>query len=168
MRELDDDMKEPRRKPNRLINYDYSSNGAYFVTICTEKRKKLFCEIVGDGFAVPLQPGIVAAQWVEKIPIQYPVVSVDHYVVMPNHIHLLLRFESVQGTADPSPTLGAVVGWYKYQVTRELCNGLDSRARVFQRSFHDHVIRGNADYQKIWEYIDTNPLRWTLDCHYVP
>ena len=61
-----------------------------------------------------------------------------------------------------------VVGWYKYYVTREVCIKTENQKRVFQRSYHDHVIRGDADYQKIWEYIDTNPLRWTLDCHYVP
>lgn len=157
----------PRRKPNRLPNFDYSSNHAYFVTICTQDRKKTLCSIVGDGFPVPKPYGSIAASWIPAITEKYPQVHVDHFVVMPNHIHLLLFIDHSVAPYLPVPTLGSVIGWYKYQTTRQinLSFGIQG-TKVFQRSYHDHVIRGERDYLKIWEYIDTNPLRWTMDCFY--
>lgn len=161
-------MELPRRKPNRLIHYDYSSNGAYFVTICTERRNKTLCDIVGDGFPVPTRQGEIAERMIRMIPEKYPSVRVDKSVVMPNHIHMILIFERESGTGDPPPTLGNVVGWYKYQVTKQINDGTRSpKERVFQRSYHDHIIRGEKDYRKIWEYIDTNPIKWADDCFYV-
>lgn len=162
-------MDLPKRKPNRLVHYDYSRAGAYFVTICTEERRKILCDIVGDGLPVPKDPGIIAEEMIRKIPEKYASVCVDHYVVMPNHIHILLRITEHGGTGNPSPTLGNIVGWYKYQATRQINEiaGTPGR-RIFQRSFHDHVIRDERDYQRIWNYIDGNPLRWKEDCFYCP
>lgn len=103
-----------------------------------------------------------------QIPAKYPNVSVDHYVIMPNHIHLLLSFRQVQGTGNPSPTLGNVIGWLKYQATKEtnLAAGTVGQ-KIFQRSYHDHIIRNEKDYQRIWTYIDGNPARWKEDCFYM-
>ena len=97
-------MDFPRRKQNRLKEYDYSTAGAYFVTICTEGRRKTLWEIVGDGFPVPKEAGMIAEGFVQKIHVRYPTVHVDHYVIMPNHIHLLLSISKMNGTGDPSPT----------------------------------------------------------------
>ncbi len=161
------DMKVHTRKRNRLPYYDYSANGGYFITICNDKRKNTLCSIVGDGFPVPKRAGQVAEVYIQRIPVKYSGVFVDKYVVMPNHIHLLIRIDNIGGTGNPSPTLGNVIGWYKYQVTREINAAYRTvGCRFFQRSFHDHVIRGEADYRKIWEYIDTNPMKWKLDCFY--
>ena len=159
-------MELLKRKPNRLRTYDYSSNGVYFVTICTEGRRKTLCEIVGDGLPVPKEPGVIAEAYIKRIPIKYPCVNIDHYVVMPNHIHMLLLINGYSGTGNPSPTLGNVVGWYKYQVTKEINERKKSKTRFFQRSYHDHVVRGERDYLKIWNYIEGNPMKWTEDCFY--
>ena len=160
-------MELHARKRNRLPYYDYSTNGGYFVTICTEKRKNTLCAIVGDGFPVPKKAGQIAEANIRRISLKFPDVYVDKYVIMPNHIHLLLRIDNVGGTGNPSPTLGRVIGWYKYQTTREINAACRTAGcRFFQRSFHDHVIRGDADYKMIWEYIDTNTLKWKLDCFY--
>ena len=100
-------MEQPKRKPNRIEEYDYSQNGAYFVTLCTQDRKHTLSNIVGDGFPVPKGIGKIAGEMICKIPQKYPSVSVDKYVIMPDHIHLLLRIEIFQnsyGTGDPSPT----------------------------------------------------------------
>ena len=157
----------PQRKPNRLPEFDYSSNRAYFVTICTQDRKNTLCSIVGDGSPVPKPYGSIAASYIAAIPGKFPQVHVDHFVVMPNHIHLLLFIDHSVTPHLPCPTLGNVVGWYKYQVTRQINQQYNTPGtKVFQRSYHDHVIRGDKDYLKIWEYIDTNPLRWTKDCFY--
>ena len=158
----------PQRKPNRLPEFDYSSNHAYFVTICTQDRKNTLCRIVGDGSPVPKPYGTIAASYISAIPNKFPQVHVDHFVVMPNHIHLLLFIDHSVLPGLPCPTLGNVVGWYKYQVTRQINQQYNTPGtKVFQRSYHDHVIRGDKDYLKIWEYIDTNPLRWTKDCFYL-
>ena len=156
-------MEYQERKINRLPEYDYSTNGAYFVTLCTQNRQKILSSIVGDGFPVPKSYGLIAEEFVAQIPVKYPSVTVDKHVIMPDHIHLLLRFDWGFGTGDPSPTLGTVVGWYKYQVTKHI--NLQSGSggeRIFQRSYYDHVIRNRQDYEEIWQYIDHNPRKWVL------
>ena len=87
----------------------------------------------------------------------------DKYVVMPDHIHLLLRFDWDLGTGNPSPTLGNVIGWYKYQVTKQInLQTKTESAKIFQRSYYDHVIRNQQDYNEVWEYIENNPKKWVM------
>lgn len=96
------------------------------------------------------------------IPGKYPGVYVDNYVIMPDHIHMLLRIDC--GTGNPSPTLGNVIGWYKYQVTKEYNRCANAECtRLFQRSYYDHVIRNQRDYDEIWAYIENNPRKWMLE-----
>ena len=156
-------MALPQRKPNRLFDYDYSTSGAYFITICVQDRKRILSDIVGDGFPVPKPCGIIAEKWIRQIPDKYPSVAVDRYVIMPDHIHLLLRFEMGLGTGNPSPTIGTVIGWYKYQVTKQINLVTNANGeKVFQRSYYDHVIRNQQDYDEIWEYIENNPRKWVI------
>lgn len=164
-------MSQPERKPNRIENYDYSQNGAYFVTVCTQDRKRILSQIVGDGFPVPMMCGKIAEEMILRIPEKYPNVSVDKYVIMPDHIHILLRIELVgeafrlpeEGTGNPSPTVGNVMGWYKYQTTKQInLFRKTPGGQVFQRSYYDHVIRNQQDYNEIWEYIDNNPCKWMI------
>ena len=161
-------MEYPKRKSNRLTGYDYSQPAAYFVTICANQRKCVFSRIsVGDGFPVPYPAGQIAEDFTEQLSIKFPSVRVDRHVIMPNHIHLLLAFESICGTGNPSPTLGEVIGWYKYKITQAVNQQRKTPGeRLFQRSYHDHVIRDEADYLKIWNYIDTNPAKWEKDCFF--
>lgn len=112
------------------------------------------------------------------IPERYPNVRVDQYVIMPNHIHLLISLVGnplggTGGTENPSPTtrfsLGTVIGWLKYQTTKminQLCQ--EPGHRFWQRSYHDHILRTRAEYEKIWQYIVTNPETWEQDCFYNP
>ena len=86
-------MELPQRKANRLPDFDYSSPGAYFITMCTKDRKCLFWESVGASIARPQMPplsrhGIIVDAAIRNIPNHYPEISLDHYVVMPNHVHL--------------------------------------------------------------------------------
>ena len=157
-------MDFTERKQNRIPEYDYGENGAYFVTICTYDREKTLSQIVGDGFPVPKPYGQIAVEMIQQISAQYPSVTVDRFVIMPDHIHLLLRFNRNDGTADPSPTLGNVVGWFKYQVTKKINRQTGSAGmRIFQRSYYDHVIRNQKDYDDIWMYIENNPKRWVMN-----
>ena len=160
-------MEFPQRKKNRLPFFDYSTNGSYFVTICTQHRKATLCTIVGDGLPVPKLPGQIAEDLIRRISEKFPSVVIDHYVIMPNHIHLLLRIDNMGRGGNSSPTLGNVIAWYKYQVTKAVNVAYSTTGvRFFQRSYHDHVVRGEQDYLKIWEYIDNNPAQWELDCFY--
>ena len=156
-------MQPQSRKPNRLPTYNYSQNGAYFVTICTQERRRILSDIVGDGSPVPKPYGMIAENLIRQIPMKYPDVCIDAYVIMPDHIHLLLRIDSLPGTGNPSPTLGNIIGWYKYQATKQinLASG-EQGVRVFQRSYYDHVIRNHQDYLEAWQYIQNNPCAWQM------
>ena len=154
-------MELCQRKINRIPEYDYNQNGAYFVTICTQDRKKVLSDIVGDGSPVPKPTGKIAEEYIRQIPSKYATVSVDQYVIMPDHIHILLRIND--GTGYPSPTLGNVIGWYKYQVTKQVNAQFNhSSEKLFQRSYYDHVIRNQHDYNEAWEYIENNPRKWII------
>ncbi|MBR6219824.1 MAG: hypothetical protein IKQ80_04615 [Clostridia bacterium] len=90
-------------------------------------------------------------------------VLVDHYVVMPNHVHLLLRIETPEtgGRRIAAPTIMSVVNQYKGAVSK------GAGFPCWQKSFHDHIVRNEADYRRIWEYIDSNPGRWEEDCYFL-
>ncbi len=170
---MESGAEKPVRKHNRIKHYDYSRNGAYFVTICTHDRKRILSKIAGDSTLVLHPSGDIAESMIHKITEKYPCVSVDHYVIMPDHIHMLLFIDSSQnrlhlgdgvGTGNPSPTVGSIIGWYKYQTARQInqMNGT-AGAPVFQRSYYDHVIRNQQDYDDTWTYIENNPRKWILE-----
>ena len=163
---MEDKKDLPKRKDPRLKGYDYSKAGAYFLTICTQNRKNILSKIVGEGFPLPqLSPyGEIVEKWIQKISEKYPEASVDSYVIMPNHIHILLSIVKDDGRGNPSPTADTVIGWLKYQSTKEI-NQLRGSAgeKIFQRSFFDHIVRNRDDYYEIYKYIYENPLRWQYD-----
>ena len=156
-------MDLPKRKPNRLPDFDYRTPGAYFITICTKDRKCLLWDTVGASIARPQlsQYGLVVQKAICDIPNHYPAISIDHYVVMPNHVHLLLQINTdADGRPMVAPTISTVVQQFKGIVFKQIGHS------IWQKLFHDHVIRNAADYTKIWEYIENNPLQWKLDCFY--
>lgn len=162
------DIGLPKRKSTRLKGYDYSTEGAYFITICVQDRRNILSEIiVGEGLAPPevqlTETGRLAEEQLRQLSVRYPTATVDRYVIMPNHIHFILRLRDRAGRASPSPTVVQVVGAFKSMTTR-LCPG---KSKLFQRSFYDHVIRGEEDYQEIWSYIDQNPAKWREDRFYI-
>ena len=159
----------PKRKSPRLKSFDYSTTGAYFITICTQNRKNILSTIGGEGSPLPKLShyGEIADLWIQKLPEKYHEISVDCYVIMPNHIHLLLSVMKDDGRGDPSPTVDTAMGWLKYQITKEI-NKLRGTPgeKLLQRSFFDHIIRNQDDYYEIYKYIYENPLRWKLDKFY--
>ena len=165
--------KLPKRKSARLKGYDYTTNGCYFITICSEERKCIFLEIVGEGSPLPKLTGCgkITEKWINKISEKYPTVETERFIIMPNHIHLLLLLSDcgTDGRGDPSPTTPSIVdviAWLKYKITQE-CNMGGEVKKIFQRSFHDHVVRNRHDYEEITRYIEENPLKWELDCFYI-
>ena len=152
----------PSRKSIRLSQYDYSQNGAYFITICTKDRRCVLSHVVGRGLAPAVLEltdyGKIAEQELLSLEQRYPSVKVDTYVIMPNHIHVLFAIENETAGASPRPTISDVVCAYKSLTTRRCRCG-----KLFQTSFHDHVIRNQADYDDIYRYIENNPLQWEQD-----
>ncbi|MBO7288597.1 MAG: transposase [Clostridia bacterium] len=153
----------PKRKPTRLKEYDYSLPGAYFVTICTHNKKHLLSNIVGEGLC-PLpkntltEIGKEIEKTIQYINHNYVGVAISKYVIMPNHIHLIVELESSGGHGNPP--LQNIIGQLKSYTTNKYGEIL------WQRSFHDHIIRNKEDYDKIWEYIDTNVIKWQTDCFF--
>ena len=158
-------MNLPKRKPTRLKGYDYSTPGAYFITICVKDRKQLLSKIVGDdAYIVPQnnlsEIGLICDKYINSINIKYENVTVDKYIIMPNHIHLIVFLHGTMWASSPTKNIETIIRSLKTMVTKEIGYS------IWQRSYHDHIIRGEKDYQKIWEYIDTNALKWEKDCFY--
>ena len=160
-------MELPTRKQNRLAQYDYRTPNAYFITICTNNRRNLFWKDVGAIIDrpenVPLTSlGMVAQQSIRDISSHYPAITVDHSVIMPNHIHLLLQIHTdANGRSMIAPTISTVVRLMKGTVSKQ------AGFAVWQKGFYDHVIRNENDYQDIWNYIEGNPSKWTEDKLYI-
>ena len=149
-------MDLPKRKSPRILNYDYSTANFYFVTICTFEKKCIF----GNPGKLNWM-GKAAEENLRMISRLYPNIRLDKYVVMPNHIHMILAFQK-SGETD----LNVVVGQYKMSVTKRIRKDRPD-FQVWQRSYHDHVIRNQARYERIWMYIENNPQKWEEDCFYI-
>lgn len=160
-------MKFVNRKPNRLSGYDYSQNGAYFITICVKDRKPILSRIaVGASIARPPKPeltdlGRIIDNAIQAISVHYPDVTVDHYVIMPNHVHMILRIDRDSGRAMLAPTtVSEIIRQMKGTVTKQCGKAF------WQRSYYDHIIRDDYDYQIKWNYIENDPDRWCDDEFY--
>lgn len=157
-----------KRQPNRLKDFDYSTNGAYFITICTKDRKCIFGEIVGDGVLdVPkihlsVYGNIVNQRIIEMNNI-YANINIEKYAILPNHIHLLIRINNSGTSRKPSPT-NAVIPLFVSALKRLTNKQIGEN--IWQRSYHDHIIRDENDYLNIWEYINSNALKWQDDKYY--
>ena len=152
----------PRRKSIRLQNYDYSRNGAYFVTFCAMHRKCLFGHIVGaTALGRPHVTLTTLGKCIDETIIiaNRDDVRMAKYVIMPNHIHMIVTIQPGTGDRGRSP-LQEIVRNIKSFPTKQIGYS------PWQKSVHDHIIRNNFEYEKIWRYIDTNPQRWTEDRYY--
>jgi REP element-mobilizing transposase RayT len=163
----------------RLPEYDYAGPGAYFVTICTHERRVLFGAMVDREMRLSPPGEIVLDCW-NAIPDHFAHVALDAFVVMPNHVHGILLFRDHQrrGMACHAPTttvkrrfskppagaLSAVLGSFKSASTRGInrLRGIPG-APIWQRNYHEHVIRNETDLDAIRQYVVDNPLRWHLD-----
>jgi len=149
----------PKRKPTRIENYDYSLPGAYFITICTANREKIFWNNVGADTIrpqnLPLSHiGKIVELSILQIAEHYKNISVDKFCIMPDHIHLLLRIIcDNDGRIISAPTVSTVIGSMKRWTSKK------AGRPIWQKSFYDHSIRNQRDYNEIWEYIENNPLK---------
>jgi REP element-mobilizing transposase RayT len=169
------DAEKHHRKSIRLKDYDYSQEGAYFVTVCAHNREMVFDD---ERFRK-----IVETYWFD-LPRHYPHAELDEFVVMPNHVHAIIVINDknvdtvcrgevtspgggVGGETPPlqkRPGLGKIVAYYKYQTTK-LINELRRTPGepVWQRNYWEHIIRSQESFNKIREYIMANPAQWEND-----
>ena len=159
-------MKLPKRKHPRLKTYDYSQNGVYFITVCTKDRQPLLGKVISRNrltYEEDLGPeqvclsaaGQCCLQCLQEIPDHYPGADVDCFVIMPDHIHLLLQLEDVTdgGQGSGRPTVQRIIRAFK-RVSAQRAAGLQ-----WQASFYEHIIRSEAELREIRAYILHNPLK---------
>lgn len=171
---MKDNSTEKLRKKIRLSQYDYSSPGAYFITICTKNRLNYFWEgeLDTNSFSwkynginnarpinLPLSPiGETVLEELERWGKTYDGVSLYSYVIMPNHLHIVaVILADERGRPQQSPSVSRMVQQFKGAVTKK------TGKSIWQKSFMEHVIRDKKDYEMILKYICENPLRWQQD-----
>ena len=172
--EMDKEKEIPRRKELRIKQYDYSSTGAYFITICIKDRKQILSDIIKPvGVGALDDPKIrltAIGKIVEKNLLSSENISgvkIDRYVIMPDHIHAIILLDSDKyadaskgSSRAPTPTnemLPHIVSTFKRFCNKELGNN------IFQRGYIEHIIRDREDYETRTKYIYENPMRWYYD-----
>jgi REP element-mobilizing transposase RayT len=180
------------RRSIRLPHYDYSQAGAYFVTICCKNRAPVFGEVVGGNMVLNRCGEIARECWLQ-IPRHFPNAGAREFVVMPNHVHGIVVLDNGGGAVTqnavpvvgannssslrPTPTqqtpqqtgqrprgtsrtIGSIVRGFKIGVTKQIGTS------IWQRNYYEHIIRTEADYWRIAQYIDNNPVQWERDRFY--
>ena len=178
-------MEQPSRKNTRLETFDYNSVGAYFITICTQNKEHLLSEIkltsvgtdVPDGpqtskeiFVELTEYGKIADKYINQLNDFYENILVDDYIIMPNHIHLLISIRNDREENGPSRTpvptpQNATLS--KFISTFKRFSNKEWGAAIWQSRSFDHVIRDRRDYDEHVAYITENPMRWRADELYV-
>ena len=162
----------PKRKRNRLKHYNYSSSGYYFVTILTKNYHNYFGK-TEDTTIILNGSGELAERYWRAIPDYYPEISLDDYIVMPNHIHGIVVIDNRDGwqskisiTDGRHNILSKAIGYFKMSVTKAIRREFDLKQFAWQRSFYEHVIRNEKSLGKIRGYIKSNPLNWKKDKYF--
>ncbi|MCI0708340.1 MAG: hypothetical protein L0Y80_12750 [Ignavibacteriae bacterium] len=171
---MSDTLEKFHRRSIRLKEYDYSQEGAYFITICTYERECVFGNIVEEKMNLSSIGKIADECWV-KIPEHFPNVQLDEHVVMPNHIHGILCITDRVGVQYIEPlqrqnryqhvipkSLGSIIRSYKAAVTR-ISHRNKSLEFKWQRDYYEHIIRNEKELIRIRQYIADNVLRWFYD-----
>jgi Transposase and inactivated derivatives len=187
------DPQKHHRRSIRLKGYDYSSEGAYYVTVVTQGRECLFGKII-DGEMRLDEYGKIVQKWWNEIPIHFPNVELGAFIIMPNHVHGIIfittkrRGEVVSPYDNPNNniqdahiddtfnlgretlpprkrTLGQIVAYFKYQSTKEMNHIETDKAitKFWQRNYYEHIIRDEKDLQNKSNYIQANPWLWNDD-----
>ena len=176
--------KVHHRQSIRLRGYDYSQPGWYFITICTYQRRKIFGEIINNQMQ-PSPAGKIAECCWRTITHYSPLINLHDFVVMPNHLHGIIQLVGAQliapnsatmsegainqstanqGAINRAPTVGEIVRRFKAKCSWEINRTIQMQGvPVWQRNYHEHVIRNEAALLAITDYVRTNPLRWIED-----
>ncbi len=163
--------KIPERRSRRLRGFNYAAPALYFVTLCTQGKRCLFGEIV-DGKEHHSEAGAMVLSWWGKIPEAFPHVRVHEVVLMPNHLHGVVRFLEASAGGPPvaeRASLGRIVAWFKTRTTNTYARGVRGQGwppfdrRLWQRNYHEHIVRNEDEYAHAVGYIRRNPARWSMD-----
>jgi REP element-mobilizing transposase RayT len=150
------------RRSLRLKEYDYSRDGAYFVTICAHRRLCRFGRIAHDDVQLNAEGRIIASCW-NEIPKHFPTVSLDAWVIMPNHLHGIIIITTDDTNIGSSASLGIIVGAFKSAATKRINQSRAASGSVWQRNYYEHVIRDESSLNRSRKYIEENPARWAYD-----
>lgn len=175
---MEDTMYDPDRHYRhtfRLKDFNYSSNDMYFVTIVAQDRQCILGEI-SCGKLTLSHTGIMADKWINELPNKYPGILLDKYVVMPSHIHFVIIHVGADLCVCPdkekeyiAPQLSQIIQWFKTMTTNEYIKGVKSGdyspfdKRVWQRNYHEHIIKNYTELRAIQNYIKYNPIHWDND-----
>jgi REP element-mobilizing transposase RayT len=182
------DSDKHHRHSLRLQEYDYTREGAYFVTVCLKDRTCLFGDIL-DGKMILNDAGLTVEKCWNDIPAHFPHIELDEFVVMPNHVHGIIvincRGESRIRPGDchepnsgdhkdrpygtTAGSVGRIIQAFKSRITHEYVMGVRQQrwtpfnGKLWQRNYYEHIIRDDASLNLIRQYIMENPLRWAED-----
>jgi putative transposase len=154
----------------RLRGHDYREPGSYFITVCAEHRQCLFGSIHESEFTLSDAGHMVSACW-ERMSERFPTVSLDGYVIMPNHLHGIITLLSDDNGDIPedAPSLSDTIHWFKLRTIRQYAAGvkregwLPYEGRLWQGGFMDHVIRNDREMNRLQGYIENNVALWEDD-----
>ena len=166
------DSDKHHRHSLRLQGFDYTQEGAYFVTVCLQDRACLFGDI-SDGKMILNDVGLMAEKCWNEIPAHFPHIELDEFVIMPNHVHGILSITTAVGAKNvsplpsqqmhgPSKTIGSVIRGFKIGVTKWMRQNTPVY-NVWQRNYYEHVIRDSDDWNRTHLYIESNPRDWEDD-----
>lgn len=158
------------RRNNRLKEYDYTSNGYYYVTICTDGRREWLGNIMNGGMIINSYGTICQQCWMD-LPNHYNNILLDAYIIMPNHIHgiIIIDNSNKREGCKPSPTdksysLSEIIRGFKTFSSKQINQIIKTHDKFkWQRSFHDHIVRNDKSLDNIREYIINNPATWEKD-----
>ena len=162
----------PVRKHSRLKGYDYSQNGAYFITFCVKDMHEMLgqitvgCSILDAPYIELSEYGKALMEVIEFLTNRKSEIDIVNYVIMPNHVHLIVVINGLHNGASgmPHPT-NAVIPKFISSIKR--FTNKKAGFSLWQRSYHDHIIRNREEYLRIWKYIDENPSLWSDDIYFV-
>ncbi len=158
-------MELPKRKQIRCPYINYTKVGVYFITLSTTERRNYFWMNPHEKYDIPDEirlntNGNLVLEILQEIPVHYPYVKLDYFVIMPDHIHLLLRYlPQKEENTDARKDITVIVGQMKGILTKKIGYS------IWQKSFFDHVIRNDDDYLETARYIQNNPMRWYYKYH---
>ncbi len=150
-------MKEnlPVRKKIRLKDYDYSQENMYFITICVKDRLELLGKIEKENHINLTREGDIVKQNIYQLEEIYKNIIIDEYVVMPNHLHILLLINYKNGI-----TISKIIKHFKANISRGIGYS------IWQKSFYEHIVRNEKEYLKVKEYIKNNVINWKMDKYF--
>ena len=149
-----------------MDEFDYGQEGAYFVTLCTQNRARIFqMELpVGNGLCAVPEGNAIIHKWVRETKNKFPGVVIDKYAIMPDHLHLIVTIKE----RHAGRSLPDVMRFFKTMTTNDYIRGVKDGTltpfdgKLWQKSYYDHVIRNQQDYNEIWQYIENNPTKWIM------